>query len=148
MLNDSFELSTSTMTNSRSAHEPPVIGRWWDAVMKNTAKNQHDDPNYYAIKPEILMAEANVGSFTVGTGDDIFRNMQASIEAAESEVAIITCFWSRSSSLSKLSADRWSCDTTPGSGNRRTFRNRCDSNVLVGLPDSRHPFLGELRRTR
>jgi phosphatidylserine/phosphatidylglycerophosphate/cardiolipin synthase-like enzyme len=104
MSNNSFELSASTMTNSRSEHEPPVIGRWWDAVMKNRANNQHDDPNYYAIKPEILMAEANVGSFIVGNGDDIFRTMQASIEAAESEIAIITCFWARSSSLSKLSA--------------------------------------------
>lgn len=80
-----------------------LVGRWWDAMMKNTAENQHEDPGYYAIRPEILIAEAKTTAFIVGNGDDIFGNMQASIEAAESEVAIITCFWARSSSLNKLS---------------------------------------------
>lgn len=88
------------MQNLAASNE--LVGRWWDAMMKNTAENQHDDPSYYAIKPEILIAEARAHSFIVGNGDDIFGNMQASIEAAESEVAIITCFWARSSSLNKL----------------------------------------------
>jgi hypothetical protein len=89
---------------SRSGHELPLVGRWWDTLMKNTTRNQHDDPNYYAIEPEILLAKANVGSFIVGIGDDIFRDMQGTIEAAESELVIITCFWARSSSLDKLAA--------------------------------------------
>ncbi|TID17378.1 Phospholipase D/Transphosphatidylase [Venturia nashicola] len=80
-----------------------LVGRWWDAMVKNTAENQHEDPGYYANKPDVLIAEAKVNSFIIGNGDDIFGNMQASIEAAKSEVTIITCFWARSSSLNKLS---------------------------------------------
>ncbi|KAE9971700.1 hypothetical protein EG327_009763 [Venturia inaequalis] len=96
-----LESSNSTMPNLAAGNE--LVGRWWDAMMKNTAENQHEDPGYYATQPDILIAKAKVGSFLVGNGDDVFGNMQASIEAAESEVAIITCFWAPSSSLNKLS---------------------------------------------
>jgi len=41
------------------------------------------------LSPRSWLAKANVGSFIVGIGDDIFRDMQGSIEAAESELVII-----------------------------------------------------------
>lgn len=113
--------------------EPPfpagndLVGRWWDAMMKNTAQNQHEDPGYYAIKPDVLIAEAKVNSFIVGNGDDIFRSMQASIEAAEFEVAIITCFWARSSSLNKL------CTSLRRLSNKVVESNRPKVRVFIGF---------------
>jgi phosphatidylserine/phosphatidylglycerophosphate/cardiolipin synthase-like enzyme len=38
----------------------------------------------------------------VGTGADIFEQLQSSIESAEKEVILITCFWARSPSLDLL----------------------------------------------
>jgi phosphatidylserine/phosphatidylglycerophosphate/cardiolipin synthase-like enzyme len=84
------------------AQDPGVVITWWEDLMKNSAKTKNDDPNYYSHEPETLRTKSNLGSFIVGTGDDIYAHLQQSIESAQSEIILITCFWANSPSLTKL----------------------------------------------
>ncbi|QDS68273.1 hypothetical protein FKW77_010637 [Venturia effusa] len=115
-----LEPPNSSMQNAPASYV--LVSRWREAMMKNAAGNQHEDPSYFANSPESLIAEAKVGCFVVGNGDDVFSHMQASIEAAESEMAIITCFWARSSSLNKLSASLRRLSNKVVEGNRPKVR--------------------------
>jgi phosphatidylserine/phosphatidylglycerophosphate/cardiolipin synthase-like enzyme len=71
-------------------------------MMKNVSANKPADPNYFATQPETLQSEAQLVSFIVGNGDDIYSHICPAIEQAHDEVVLITCFWARSSSLDKL----------------------------------------------
>jgi phosphatidylserine/phosphatidylglycerophosphate/cardiolipin synthase-like enzyme len=70
--------------------------------MKHSSKNKRDDPNYYSHQPESLRTESHVGAFIVGNGEDIFTHIQRSIESAQTEVVLVTCFWAHSPSLQKV----------------------------------------------
>ncbi|KAF2403923.1 phospholipase D/nuclease [Trichodelitschia bisporula] len=77
---------------------------WLEALQDKSALNAHDDPNYFTHNPISLCAESRAHAFLVGTGDDLYSHMQASIENARLEIVLITCFWANSSSLDKLAA--------------------------------------------
>ena len=72
-------------------------------------------PNYWATDPVALLCTAEVDNIAFGTGHQIYRStILPAIEAAESEVILVTCFWARSKilddlneSLRKLSAKAW-----------------------------------------
>jgi phosphatidylserine/phosphatidylglycerophosphate/cardiolipin synthase-like enzyme len=83
--------------------EPAIVTSWWEKSMKHSAKNKKDDPCYYAHQPETLRSNSNVGSFLVGNGEDIYSHIQGSIESAQTEVILVTCFWAHSPSLEKVS---------------------------------------------
>ena len=72
-------------------------------MMKNANANKTAHPNYFASNPETLQSEADLGSFIVGNGEDIYSHICPAIEKAESEVVLVTCFWARSSSLDMVS---------------------------------------------
>jgi PLD-like domain len=75
----------------------------WVADYKDeAAKCEHDQPNYYINQVETLLTQANVHSFTVGTGQSIFEQLQSSIESVEQELVLITCFWASSESQKLL----------------------------------------------
>jgi len=85
-------------------HSPDIVTAWWADLMKHTAKSKKDDPNYYAHQPETLCTESSVKSFMVGNGEDIYTRLSRSIELAQSEIVLVTCFWAHSPSLEKLAA--------------------------------------------
>jgi phosphatidylserine/phosphatidylglycerophosphate/cardiolipin synthase-like enzyme len=96
-----YNLETMT-TSSNEQPEPAFVTSWWEDLMKHSAKNTKDDPNYYAHQPETLRTESNLGSFILGNGEDIFTHIQRSIESAKTEVVLVTCFWAHSPSLEKI----------------------------------------------
>lgn len=80
-----------------------VVGSWWQGMMKNASANKLAQPNYFASTPEILQSEAHLGSFMVGNSDNIYSHICPSIESAQDEVILVTCFWAQSSSLDMVS---------------------------------------------
>jgi phosphatidylserine/phosphatidylglycerophosphate/cardiolipin synthase-like enzyme len=80
-----------------------VVGNWWQRMMRNVSANNSAHPNYFAATPEVLQTEAHLGSFIVGNGEDIYSHICPSIENAQDEVILVTCFWARSSSLDMVS---------------------------------------------
>jgi phosphatidylserine/phosphatidylglycerophosphate/cardiolipin synthase-like enzyme len=81
-----------------------VVGSWWQTMMKNASANKAADPNYFATQPELLQTEARLGSFIVGSGEDIYNHICPAIELAQEELILVTCFWAKSSSLDNLCA--------------------------------------------
>lgn len=81
-----------------------VVGNWWQNMMKSVYESNAADPNYFATNPETLESEAQLDSFHVGNGEDLYSHMTTAIEKAREEVVLITCFWARSTSQEKLAA--------------------------------------------
>ncbi|KAF2674846.1 hypothetical protein BT63DRAFT_420113 [Microthyrium microscopicum] len=87
----------------------PTPGNPWDLehlwilrLRKQAASFSKDSPNYYAHDLEGLQSTARVHAFMTGPGVAIFEQLQASIESAEKELILITCFWAKSPSLELL----------------------------------------------
>ncbi|KAK0320290.1 hypothetical protein LTR82_008807 [Friedmanniomyces endolithicus] len=60
-------------------------------------------PNYWAKDPVALLCVAKVDNIAFGTGHQIYRiAILPAIEAAETEVILVTCFWARSEILDDL----------------------------------------------
>ena len=51
-----------------------------------------------------LKTLAEIHAFTLGAGDSVFSDILPSIEEARSEILFVTCFWARSSSLSRVAS--------------------------------------------
>jgi phosphatidylserine/phosphatidylglycerophosphate/cardiolipin synthase-like enzyme len=85
-----------------SLMDSPSVSSWLGQLRRNTASNSTDCPNYYIQDLESLQTKSRVHVFMVGTGADIFEQLRSSIESAEKEVVLITCFWAPSPSLDLL----------------------------------------------
>ncbi|KAK1070821.1 hypothetical protein LTR74_003733 [Friedmanniomyces endolithicus] len=60
-------------------------------------------PNYWATDPVALLCTVEVDNIAFGTGHQIYRStILPAIEAAETEVILVTCFWARSETLDDL----------------------------------------------
>ncbi|KAK4897119.1 hypothetical protein LTR27_005012 [Elasticomyces elasticus] len=69
----------------------------------DTGANKTTHPEYWRRDPNSLLCTANVEDITFGTGHQIYtRTILPAIEAAESEVILVTCFWARSATLDDL----------------------------------------------
>lgn len=75
---------------------------WLLRMRKSWNSGIRHRPNYFLNGPETLHTTANIQGLVLGTGATIYRELQASIEAAEHELVIITCFWAASPSLEIL----------------------------------------------
>ncbi|KAK1012551.1 hypothetical protein LTR91_001794 [Friedmanniomyces endolithicus] len=60
-------------------------------------------PNNWATDPGALLCTAEVDNIAFGTGHQIYRStILPAVEAAETEVILVTCFWARSETLDDL----------------------------------------------
>jgi phosphatidylserine/phosphatidylglycerophosphate/cardiolipin synthase-like enzyme len=86
-----------------STGEPWSVDKLWLLRMRKSWESsiQHR-PNYFLNEPESLQTTANVRGIVLGTGATIYNELQSSIEAAEHELVLITCFWASSASLQTL----------------------------------------------
>jgi phosphatidylserine/phosphatidylglycerophosphate/cardiolipin synthase-like enzyme len=86
-----------------SSGDPWNVDQLWLLRMRKSWEScvKHK-PNYFLNAPESLHTTAEVRGLVLGTGATIYREMQASIEAAEHELVIITCFWAASPSLESI----------------------------------------------
>jgi phosphatidylserine/phosphatidylglycerophosphate/cardiolipin synthase-like enzyme len=94
------------MTPPAQSQQPfqDLLNTWRDSLISGRLRTKHDDPSYFYNEPRCLITQANVKGFALGIGDEIISALLPAIEAAESEVIFITCFWAKSSSLKKLGA--------------------------------------------
>ncbi|TKA78546.1 hypothetical protein B0A55_02814 [Friedmanniomyces simplex] len=78
-----------------------VTGRLNTPEVLQATESTH--PNYWAMHSKSLLCTANVDNITFGTGLQVYRSaILPAIEAAETEVILVTCFWARSSTLDDL----------------------------------------------
>lgn len=77
------------------------LSEFKEGGLETSSKN--DEPNYFLQEPDSLLTGANkIHAFMAGTGLSIFEQLQPTIEQAEQELVIITCFWSSSKSQAVL----------------------------------------------
>jgi len=76
---------------------------WMRSLQQNTEQLEKDRPNYYRHDLESLRTTSDPSAFLVGTGANIYEQLQESIVSAKKEVLLITCFWAGSPSLVTLS---------------------------------------------
>ncbi|KAJ9641025.1 hypothetical protein H2199_005693 [Coniosporium tulheliwenetii] len=97
-----METPQRSQPNAHSAIGDLMLEEWTTDLLAHGEENYRYPPNYFASDPSSLITSSLVHSFTLGTGSHIFTSIIPIIEAAESEVIIVTCFWTRSSSLDQL----------------------------------------------
>lgn len=78
------------------------LGQWSHQLARRQAELRRDDPSYYASNPESLITEVNTHAFILGTGEDIYAQLQSAIDTVCHELILITCFWAKSTSLTRL----------------------------------------------
>lgn len=68
-----------------------------------TLDSQNSDlPNYWTSKLSSLLTTSNLHSVNLGTGNRILESLLPAIEAAQTEVLFITCYWAQSDSQSRI----------------------------------------------
>lgn len=65
--------------------------------------NVQDDPNYYSRYPRSLITTSTLNTFMTGTGSTIYDSLVPLLESTNHELILVTCFWTRSSTLETLS---------------------------------------------
>ena len=66
---------------------------------------RENESQYWSKNRSTLTTTSITGSFTVGSGLDIYNSaILPAIESAQHEVILVTCFWARSPSLTNLSS--------------------------------------------
>ncbi|KAL3420619.1 phospholipase d [Phlyctema vagabunda] len=75
-----------------------IIDRWLRETFEKVDTNEHEDPNYYAYEPQVLITSSRLLTFNIGTGHQLLKGVFTACEAADKEVIIVTCFWAKSQS--------------------------------------------------
>ncbi|EON67565.1 hypothetical protein W97_06933 [Coniosporium apollinis CBS 100218] len=96
------EMSRKPQPKAHSSIGDLVLEEWVTDLIAHGEENRRHPPNYFTSDPSALITTSFAHSFTLGTGNQIFTSIIPAIEAAESEVLIVTCFWARSASLDQL----------------------------------------------
>jgi phosphatidylserine/phosphatidylglycerophosphate/cardiolipin synthase-like enzyme len=78
--------------------EEHVFSSWASDYKGESSKAQNDKPDYYIGNTDLLISEANVHAFVVGTGESIFDQLQPTIDSIDKELILITCYWASSES--------------------------------------------------
>lgn len=66
------------------------------------AEQDADQPSYWASCPDSLLTTSDLYSLTLGTGKNILAGILPALEAAETEVIFVTCYWAESDSLAQI----------------------------------------------
>jgi hypothetical protein len=62
-----------------------------------------DHPNYWSSNPTSLLTTSNIHSIDLATGNRIIASsILPALEAAETEVIFVTCYWAASESLNRI----------------------------------------------
>ncbi len=87
------------MASKGSLGDSLVVQRWLNAMRDHVSKTHPSDRNH---RPESLIAQSDIQSFILSTGEDIFHQLRPAVVSAQREIIFITCFWARSESLETL----------------------------------------------
>lgn len=82
-----------------------LLTREWVSLSQeraNLASQQKDRPKYWTSDPSSLLATSNLHSVYLGTGDQIYESILPTVQKAEHEVILVTCFWAKSSTQQRL----------------------------------------------
>ncbi|KAF1989552.1 phospholipase D/nuclease [Aulographum hederae CBS 113979] len=64
---------------------------------------KRESPNSFYANSSSLVSSSTPLSFSIGTGESIFKTILPALEKAESDIIFVTCFWAVSPSLELLS---------------------------------------------
>lgn len=91
---------------SGSSHDAETTNRalleQWKRDVLQPKGSKTERPNYFYRAPESLITSTSKPTFFTGSGDGVFARVLPQLEAVESELVIVTCFWAKSSSLDCL----------------------------------------------
>ncbi|KAM0701514.1 hypothetical protein Q7P35_011876 [Cladosporium inversicolor] len=70
--------------------------------LETTTEQDADQPNYWTVDPTSLLTTSNIHSIDLATGNRILASILPALEAAETEVIFVTCYWATSESLNRI----------------------------------------------
>ncbi|KAF2729843.1 phospholipase D/nuclease [Polyplosphaeria fusca] len=96
-------MSTSPIAlENMSSDQGPFTSPFLSTLDSAVAQNSKDDPNYYVDETRSLVSTSTVHGFTTGTGSAVYESLAPLLESTSQELILVTCFWSRSSTLDTL----------------------------------------------
>lgn len=70
--------------------------------LEASTEQNADQPNYWTADPNSLLTTSNIHSIDLATGNRILASILPALEAAETEVIFVTCYWAASESLDRI----------------------------------------------
>ena len=105
MENTVLSCSLQDTAHDSISHNQKLIDRFFTNIQEGeTQKPTKKEPNYWIFNHKTLQSTSSTGSFGIGTGEEILRDIHSAIEYAQDEVIIVTCFWAKSASQELLRA--------------------------------------------
>jgi phosphatidylserine/phosphatidylglycerophosphate/cardiolipin synthase-like enzyme len=71
--------------------------------LETSTEQNTDLPNYWTADPKSLLTTSNIHSLNLATGNNILASILPALEAAETEILFVTCYWAASNSLNRIS---------------------------------------------
>lgn len=106
-------------------HTHPLIKSFLShsSTLETSTEQNADQPNYWTSDPNSLLTTSNIHSLDLATGNRILASILPALEAAETEVLFVTCYWAASDSLNRISDSLRKLSSKALAGNR-TIRVR------------------------
>ena len=70
--------------------------------LETSSEQTADRPNYWTADPSSLLTTSTIHSIDLATGNRVLASILRAIEAAETEVIFVTCYWAASDSLNRI----------------------------------------------
>jgi phosphatidylserine/phosphatidylglycerophosphate/cardiolipin synthase-like enzyme len=93
------------------------------STLETSTEQNTDQPKYWTSDPNSLLTTSTIHSLNLATGNRILESILPALEAAETEVIFVTCYWAASESLNRISDSLRKLSSKALAGNR-TIRVR------------------------
>lgn len=100
---------------------------WHSSTLETSTEQNADQPNYWTSDPNSLLTTSNIHSLDLATGNRILASILPALEAAETEVLFVTCYWAASESLNRISDSLRKLSSKALAGNRKIRVRICFS---------------------
>lgn len=94
---------------------------------ETSTEQNTDQPNYWTSDPKSLLTTSTIHSIALATGNNILASILPALEAAETEVLFVTCYWAASDSLNRISDSLRKLSSKALAGNRKICVRICFS---------------------
>jgi len=86
-------------------HTHPLIKSFLShsSTPETSTEQNTDQPNYWTSDPNSLLTTSTIHSLNLATGNNILASLLPALEAAQTEVLFVTCYWAASDSLNRIS---------------------------------------------
>ena len=94
---------------------------------ETSTEQNTDQPNYWTSDPKSLLTTSTIHCIALATGNNILASILPALEAAETEVLFVTCYWAASDSLNRISDSLRKLSSKALAGNRKIRVRICFS---------------------